>query len=139
MAQLDESARRRLGESLDAEGVVAALLFGSQATGHAHPLSDIDVAVWLDPALDADARLDARLRLSAALGSEGVDLVILNDASPLLVQRARQTGAVLVDRDPRTRVRLETHALILYLDTKPLREELARGTRHRLAEGRFGR
>jgi hypothetical protein len=68
-----------------------------------------------------------------------VDVVVLNDASPLLVQRARQSGVLLVDRDPRMRIRLETRALIEYLDTKPLRDELARGTRNRLAEDRFGR
>jgi predicted nucleotidyltransferase len=137
VTQLDDIARRRLGTLLDRDGVVAALLFGSQATGRAGPLSDIDVAVWLDPELDSDARLEMRLRLSAALGD--VDLVVLNDASPLLIQRARQSGTVLIDRDPRARVRLETRALIEYLDTKPLREELARGTRNRLKEGRFGR
>jgi hypothetical protein len=36
-------------------------------------------------------------------------------------------------------VRLETEAIIRYLDTIPLREELGRGLERRLAEGTFGR
>src|SRR5437763_135860 len=125
---MDNSRRSEIARLLDRDGVVAALLFGSQATGRTKPSSDIDIAVWLDPGLQADARLDMRLRLSAALGNGDVDLVVLNDASPLLIQRARQSGLLMLDRDPRARVRLETKALIDYLDTKALRDELARGT-----------
>jgi len=48
-------------------------------------------------------------------------------------------GRRLIERDPRARVRFEARAMLDYLDTKPLRDELARGLRHRLEEGRFGR
>lgn len=136
---LEESARLRLAAAFDRDGVVAAVLHGSQATGRAGPGSDIDVGVWVDPRLSPDARLDMRLSLERDLPDERVDLVVLNDASPLLAHRARQSGVLLVDRDPRARMRLETRALIEYLDTNYLREELARATRNRLAEGRFGR
>lgn len=130
-------------DAIDGEGVVAAFLFGSQATGREGALSDVDVAVWLDPALDASERLALRLRLAAAagraIGSDEVHVAVLNDASPLLRHRARRSAVPLVERDAKTRVRLESRALVEYLDTKPLREELARGLRHRLAEDRFGR
>jgi predicted nucleotidyltransferase len=143
-ARLDERGRTRLAAALDGDGVVAALMFGSQSGGMVTPLSDVDVGVWLDPTLDAGARLEARLRLLRAAeqavgGRGGVDLVVLNDASPLLRHRARESGTLLVERDPVARIRLETRALVEYLDTKPLREELAAGTRSRLSEGRFGR
>ena len=36
---------------LDREGVVAASVFGSRATGREHGRSDLDVAIWLDPEL----------------------------------------------------------------------------------------
>jgi len=140
---VDEAACARLAAVLDREGVVAALLFGSQARGAAGPLSDVDVAVWLDPALDKPTRLDVRIQLAAiaveALGTTDVQLVVLNDASPLLVHRAVSSGVRLLDRDPRARVRLEARGLLEYLDTKPLREELAGGLRNSIEEGRFGR
>jgi uncharacterized protein len=141
--ELDPEALHRLASALDVEPVVAADLFGSQASGRPSPLSDVDVAVWLAPELDASERLAARLRLMdsavAALGTEEVDLVVLNDAPPLLQHRARMGAIRLVDRDAKRRVRFEAEALVRYLDTAPLREELARGLEHRLEEGRFGR
>lgn len=140
---LDSILLRRLGEALDRPGVVLASLFGSQVAGTPGPLSDVDVAVWLDPGLNQAERLRARLDLQAAaegvLGERRVDLVVLNDAPPLLQNRAARGRLTLVERDSRARVRLEADALIRFLDTAPLRSELANGLASRLAEGRFGR
>lgn len=140
---VDAAARRRLAAALDRDGVAAVYLFGSQASGATGPLSDVDVAVWASPTLDSERRFQLRLDLIAAasttLGTDEVDLVVLDDAPPLLRQRAWSGGLLLLDREPRTRIRCETRALVEYLDTQPLREELARGRRRRLAEGRYGR
>lgn len=140
---VDEAARRRLAAAMERDGVVAAMLFGSQATGQPGPLSDVDIAVWADPGLSRKGRFDLRLELigraTAALRTEEVDLVVLNDASPLLRHRALRDSVRLVDRDPRCRIRLETRAILDYLDTKPLRELLGAAALNRLAEGRFGR
>jgi predicted nucleotidyltransferase len=141
--RLDDRLLGKLSESLDREGVVAASLIGSQARGQVAPLSDIDLGVWHEPGLDSAARLRLRLDLAAAaastLGTEEVDVVLLNGATPLFRHRAVRDGRRLVERDPKERVRFEVRALLDYLDTKPLRDELARGQRHRLEEGRFGR
>jgi predicted nucleotidyltransferase len=140
---VDDQARARVAAALDRTGVAAAYLFGSQARGSAGPLSDVDLAVWADPALGPDERLDLRLELigaaEQALGTDQLDLVILDDASPVLRHRAWRDGQVLVDRDPLTRVRQQARALVEYLDTQPLRDELDRGLRRRLADGSFGR
>jgi predicted nucleotidyltransferase len=40
---LDEAALERLSHALDREGVIAAMLIGSQARGTPGPLSDIDI------------------------------------------------------------------------------------------------
>jgi hypothetical protein len=65
--------------------------------------------------------------------------VVLNSAPPLLAQRVIRDGELLAERNAPTRIRLETDAVIRYLDTIPLREELGRGLERRLAEGTFGR
>jgi len=141
--RVDAAMRERLVRALDRDRTVAGLLFGSQAAGSAGPLSDVDVAVWVDPGLSLDERVALRSDLSLAareaLGTDEVDIVILNDAPPLLRHRALKGALRLFDRDPRARVRLETAALLDYLDTAPLRETLAAGRRRRLEEGRFGR
>lgn len=140
---VDDAARTRLAATLERDGVVAAMLFGSQARGSAGPLSDVDVAVWADPGLGRAERFDLRLELiggaTAALRTEEVDLVVLNDAPPLLRHRALRDSVTLVDRDPRCRIRLETRTILDYLDTKRLRELLGAAALNRLAEGRFGR
>jgi uncharacterized protein len=152
MTKVDEHApvprvgateRRELTRALDRDGVVAASLFGSQASGQVGPLSDVDVAIWMEPGLGPEQRLALRSRLSqaatAALGTSEVDLVVLNDAPPLFKHRAISGAVRLVDRDPRNRVRLETAALLEYFDTAPLRETLSAARRRRIEEGRFGR
>jgi len=140
---IDSSARERLSEALDRAPVVAAMLFGSQATGEAGPLSDVDVGVWHEPELDPAARARLRLELAdaaaRAIGTSEVDVVLLNGATPLIRHRAVRDGLRLVERDRAERVRLETRAVLDYLDTAPLRAQLGRGLRRRIAEGRFGR
>ena len=135
--------RERLSRALDRDHVVAGMLFGSQATGKAGPLSDVDVAVWLDSDLPREklSALRSELTLAAveALGTDEVDIVVLNDAPPLFKHRAIKEGRRLLERDPVVRVRLETAALLEYLDTAPLRETLTVARRRRIAEGRFGR
>lgn len=140
---LDAEALKQLATAFDRDGVVAAMLIGSQARASAGPLSDVDVGVWHELDLDPTERLDLRLGLAAAaasaLHSDEVDVVLLNRATPLMRHRAIRDGRRLVERDRKARVRLETKGILDYLDTKPLRAELAKGTRRRIEEGRFGR
>ena len=75
---------------------------------------------------------------SDALDTDELQIVVLNDAAPLLRHRAMRDGVRLVDRDAKSRIRLETTSLLEYLDTAPLRATLASGLRRRIAEGRFG-
>ena len=141
--RLDRAALDRLSGALDREDVVAAMLIGSQARGIAGPLSDVDVGVWHKPGLGPKALLKLRLELTdaavRALGTDEVDVVLLNGATPLMRHRAIRDARRLVERDPKARVRLEARAVLDYLDTAPLRAELARGLRHRIEEDRFGR
>jgi predicted nucleotidyltransferase len=140
---LDEAALERLSHALDREGVIAAILIGSQARGNPGPLSDVDVGIWHEPGLDPAGRLHLQLELarvaSEALRTDEVDIVMLNRAPPLLRHRAVRDAKLLVERDPVARVRLDVRALLDYLDTKPLRAEMSRGLRKRIREGRFGR
>lgn len=74
--------------------VVAAYLFGSQVGGRARAEGDVDVAVLLSIE-DDFARFERQLRL----GSEAeevvgrpVDLIMLNDAPPVLVHQVLKNG-----------------------------------------------
>jgi predicted nucleotidyltransferase len=79
-------------------GLVSAYLFGSHAEARAHRESDVDLGILLrrDAYRSARERFEERLRLSAALtgslpGSR-LDVVILNDAPPLLARRIATRG-----------------------------------------------
>lgn len=140
---LDGAALQRLSHALDCEGVIAAMLIGSQARGTPGPLSDVDIAVWHEPGLNPAGRLQLQVKLarlaSETLRTNEVDIVMLNQAPPLLRHRAVRDRKLLIERDPVARVRLDARALLDYLDTKPLRAEMSRGLRKRIREGRFGR
>jgi predicted nucleotidyltransferase len=107
-----------LGEVIAAHpGVVFAYLFGSQATGRAGPLSDVDVAVFLDEHTDAfEAKLALADALARHLGTDRVDVVVLNSAPIALAGRVMSTRRVLLDRDPFARHRYESSIIRQFAD-----------------------
>lgn len=141
--EIDDDAVRKLSEALDLDGVVAAMLIGSQARGEAGPLSDIDVAVWHEPELDQDQRWDLQLDLIGAAGealkTSEIDVVMLNEAPPLFQHRAIRDAVRLVERDRDQRLRFETRALLDYFDTAFLRLALRENLKQEIEEDRFGR
>jgi hypothetical protein len=82
----------------------------------------VDEKSWVPP-LDAAAleRLRAALDIEAAgaLGTDEVDIAMLNDATPLMRHRAIRDARSLIVRDRDEQVRLETRAILDYLDTPP--------------------
>ncbi len=120
-----------------------AYLFGSQAAGLTHAESDVDVAVLLNESLTADERFAARLTLIGELSrifrTDNVDVVILNDAPPLLAYEVLRGGVLLYSADERVRVEFQVHTLRSYEDTEPLRCILAEALADRIKAGTFGK
>jgi hypothetical protein len=123
--------------------VSMAYLFGSQAQGRAHPLSDVDVGVLLADQLTPAEQSRARLRLvgelMALLRRDDVDLVILNQAPLLLRHRVLRDGRLLFARDDRERIRFAAETYRRYLDCRHMYDVLDEAMFARLREGRFGR
>jgi predicted nucleotidyltransferase len=75
---------RRLAEVLsDFKEIRAAYLFGSHAVGGQGSESDIDIGLVLRPGTDRTLKLDVLADLTRS-GFEHVDIVLLNDADPVL-------------------------------------------------------
>lgn len=121
-------------------GVVSAYLFGSWARGDRHRESDVDLAVLLDRSRypGRRERSDARIRISAdlvaALGTNEVDLVVLNDLPPGLARRVVLDGVPLVISDPEIAHAFSRDVQLRWADLQPFlrrtsglkREALAR-------------
>jgi predicted nucleotidyltransferase len=121
------------------EQVEFAYLFGSRSHGNARSDSDWDVAVYVSEALTCAERADLRLALLAQLpASAVVDLIVINDAPPLLAHRALQ-GTKLFVRDRDLFARVFVRVLGESMDEAPWRELHRNARTKRLEEGRFGR
>lgn len=111
--------RLNLLEALFAEDrrVAFAYLFGGLAAGRQRPLSDVDIAVYLDGCEDkAEAKLSLIGSLSDTLQTDEIDLVILNDAPISLVGRVLRNKRLLADAQPFLRHRFESLALREFFD-----------------------
>ncbi|BBO81334.1 nucleotidyltransferase [Desulfosarcina ovata subsp. sediminis] len=97
--------------------VVFAYLFGGLAKGHATPLSDVDIAVYLDEGVDCiQAKLDILEDLVDILNTDEIDLIVLNHSSLPLSMNVIRNNRLLVDKQPF--VRHQHYSLVMrkYLD-----------------------
>lgn len=112
---VDIEAVRR---TLRAHGVVFALVYGSHAEGRASGESDVDLAVWADRDLD-DWQLRGEL-------PDRVDLLDLGRAPEGLAGRVAMTGVVVLDDDPRQRIRWQAGTRKRHLDEALRRDRFRR-------------
>ena len=123
-ATADERLPARLARALALrDEVLEAYLFGSHARGQARPDSDVDVAVYIDEAVADEGRWGYRAELTthltAALDTNDVDVVVLNDAPILLYHRVLRDGTRLLARDLRATTGRAGRALSRYFDFLP--------------------
>jgi predicted nucleotidyltransferase len=108
-------------------GADLVYLFGSQAGGRPWAESDVDLAVLLGPEVPKVRHGGIRTQLIAELmtvfESNKVDVVILNEAPPLLTyEGVIRGGRLLFEKDRLARIRFEVRAFQEYVDTTPLRD-----------------
>lgn len=123
--------------------VLEAYLFGSRARGEAGALSDVDVAIYVDPSRTAAGGFGYEAELGAvlmrALGTNAVDVVLLNRAPPLLYHRVLGDGVRLIARDLAATTAREGRALYRYCDFVPQLAKIERAAAARIRAGEFGR
>ncbi|MEW6418506.1 MAG: nucleotidyltransferase domain-containing protein [Nitrospirota bacterium] len=101
------------------DNVVFAYIFGGFAEGKVKPLSDIDLSVYLrDKDNLAEYKLRLFDRLSDALGTSELDLIILNTAPISITGRIVQNRQILVDKDPPIRHTYESLTVREFFDFK---------------------
>ncbi len=138
------SLRERLYAALAPRAeILDAYLFGSAATGSAQAHSDVDVAVYVaqprPPSSAFGYAADLAAALMQALGAPRVDVVVLNEAPPLLYHRVLRDGVRILSRDLRATTTREGRALSRYCDYAPQLAKIEAAHGNRIAAGRFGR
>ncbi len=124
-----ESLASRLAEVLAPHPVLLAYLFGSAATGHMTPFSDVDIALVLD---ESHASMPGRLKFELALEAEiaercslsQVDVRVINEAPLVLRGQVVTEGILLFARDDQTRIDFETRTRSEYFDFLPVAKYL---------------
>jgi uncharacterized protein YutE (UPF0331/DUF86 family)/predicted nucleotidyltransferase len=113
-------------------GIEFAYLFGSAARAELTSRSDIDIAIHLEDHVDPVwARLEAARAAAIHLGTDAVDLVVLNTAPLATAGRILTSREVILDRVPFRRHAYESATARMFYDFR-LREQ-------RLLSARFGR
>ena len=121
--------------------ILEAYLFGSHARGEGQAHSDIDIAVFIDEEKIEPGPFGYRSKLTSALmsglGTNFVDVVILNGAPPLLYHRVLRDGTRLLSRNLRATTVREGRALSRHCDFAPhlAKIDAILGARARASEG----
>ena len=101
------------------ENVIFAYLFGGLARGEVKPLSDVDIALYVKQPVDiAECKLRLYQTITDALGTDELDLVMLNTAPVSLTGRIVQNRQVIVDKAPFLRHAYESLTLREFFDFK---------------------
>jgi len=108
-------------------GADLVYLFGSLARGKVWAESDVDLAVLLGSGIPRERYGKVRVELIAELmsvfDSNTVDVVVLNEAPPLLVyEGVIPGGRLLFEKDRLARIRFEVRAYQEYVEMARLRE-----------------
>ncbi|MGM0366833.1 MAG: type VII toxin-antitoxin system MntA family adenylyltransferase antitoxin [Actinomycetota bacterium] len=113
------------------EEILFSYLFGSRATGRAHKLSDIDIAIYIDQSLIDEKgyrygyQAETLSDIMGLLGTSKVDLVILNHAKPLLRHRIIYYGKLIYSTDERKRIDFQVDTIHRYMDYKMLQKKIS--------------
>ncbi len=108
--------------------IAYALMFGSRARGQASHASDLDIAVGLEPGLRLSAQDLGTLVADLERDSgQVVDLVLLDEAPPVLAYRIFADGQLPAKRNHNAFVARKVRAILEYLDFAPFEARCAQG------------
>jgi predicted nucleotidyltransferase len=104
---------------LQDQNVIFAYLFGGLSEGKIKPLSDIDISVYIKNTDNlAEYKLNLFERLTDALSTNELDLIILNTMPTSIAGRILQNKQILIDKDPPIRHAYESLTLRKFFDCR---------------------
>jgi predicted nucleotidyltransferase len=104
---------------LQDHNVIFAYLFGGLSEGKVKPLSDLDISVYVrDIDNLSEYKLNLFDRLTDALSTNELDLIILNIVPVSIAGRILENKLILVDKDPPIRHIYESLTLRKFFDLR---------------------
>lgn len=116
-------------------GLDTLWLFGSEAAGTARKDSDLDLAALFRRRPATRETFDARGELGEILLRD-LDLIDLDQASPILGMQVLRYGRLLVDRNPKHRYAFFSRTISMYDDLKIVRRQAEQELFARMNSGR---
>lgn len=101
--------------------ISAVYLFGSFATGHSKPKSDIDLGILFVEDVDGFARVNMETEVSNLLARD-VDLIDMRKSSPFLRHQIYKYGKTLYHDGGNFPFRFRANSIRDYLDTDSIRK-----------------
>lgn len=121
--QIKNKLNNLAADIFDETPVVFGYLYGSHATGVAHPFSDIDIGIYVPEVLTKDI---LNLELSLALAGDRVlqeklkcDVRLMNRLPLAVAGEIVTSGILIYCSDHKARVEYETKVRMAYFDFKP--------------------
>lgn len=99
------------------EDIIFVYIFGSYVQGKMRTDSDIDIAIYLEKKMDIETYIEIKMHLSEACKRE-IDLIVLNDATPLLKYQIYKNNMLLFTRDKTIETSYKVKTLFEYSDMK---------------------
>ena len=107
--------------------IIALFSFGSLAGGNLKPLSDLDFGILVSNILDRKKRFDKHLDLiglfNRVLGTDEVDLILMNDAPVRFSHNILKTGKLLFGADTGALTNFIEKTVKVFLDFRYFRDE----------------
>lgn len=100
------------------EYIVFAYIFGSSAINKENKYSDVDLAIYINDKKVLKSQYLNLKREIMDISSKEVDIVILNDASPLVKKEVFSTGIKLFSKDEEFESNFIVHTYFEYEDMK---------------------
>ena len=130
-----DSIITQLEERLAPFPIRFAVLYGSYATDRPTPVSDIDLAVYVD---EIDDFLDVVNAAEEAFPEHRIDVVNLKGKPALIYYEALASGITFLMRDEAFFKQEKFRVMREYLDFKPMHDRLLRDMLQRIEEGTYG-
>lgn len=120
--EIKNQLKTKLNSIVSAYNIKLLYIFGSYAQNKNNKNSDLDIAVLLEDGYNPIIKLSIIGDLVGIFKRDDIDLVILNNANPVLRHQIIKYGKILYEDREETKVNFEVKALKEYMDMEHFRK-----------------